>query len=143
MSLVEVAIAVALLSLVAAAAIATLATLNKNAVTTRVMTSAREIVQRNVEAAVGAPFNSSTEPNILKTTSATGVTWDDSGGTNPVIVYSSRDGTSTISGTLKRIVLAESNPASADLRRITFHLDYSMFNRPMSYEMSTIRAMDR
>jgi hypothetical protein len=143
MSLVEVAIAVALLGLVAAAAIATLASLNKNAVATRVMTSAREIVQRNVENAVGAPFNSSTTPNILGITAATGVTWDDSGGTNPVTVYSSRDGTSTISGTLKRIVLAESNPASADLRRVTFHLDYAMFGRPMSYEMSTIRAMDR
>ena len=60
MSLVEVSIAVALLGLVAAAALASLMALNKNAVSTRVMTGAREVVQRNIEAAIGAPFNSTT-----------------------------------------------------------------------------------
>jgi prepilin-type N-terminal cleavage/methylation domain-containing protein len=53
MTLVEIAIGVAVLGLVAAAAIATLMVLNKNAVSTRIMTNAREIVQRNIEGAVG------------------------------------------------------------------------------------------
>ena len=143
MSLVEVSIAVALLGLVAAAALATLIALNKNAVSTRVMTGAREVVQRNMEAAVGAPFNSTTQPTILAVTGASGVNWDDSGGTNAVPIYTSRDGSTNITGTLKRIVVAEANPLNADLRRVTFHLDYSMFGKNLNYEMSTIRAMDR
>ncbi|MDQ2919673.1 MAG: hypothetical protein M3R10_07335 [Verrucomicrobiota bacterium] len=143
MSLVEVSIAVALLGLVAAAAIATLISLNKNAVSSRIMTGAREVVQRNIEAAVGAPFNSSTEPPILTVTGATGVSWDDTGGASPVPIYISRDGLTIITGNLKRIVVAEANPVNADLRRVTFHLDYSMFGRNLNYEISTIRAMDR
>jgi prepilin-type N-terminal cleavage/methylation domain-containing protein len=147
LTLVEVAIAVALLGLVAAAAIAALMSLNKNAVATRVMTNAREIVQRNIENAIAAPFNSSSEPNILKITNASGVVWDDAGGTGTVNVYTSRDGTSTVTGVLKRIVVAETNPVSADLRRVTFHLDYpasgAFLGRTFSYEMTTIRAMDR
>ncbi len=144
MSLVEIAIAVALLGLVVTAAIATLITLNKNAVGARVMTSAREVVQRNIETAIGVPFNSSTEPNILKVTTTTGgELWDDAGGTSPVNIYASRDGTTSITGTLKRLVVAEPNPVSADLRRVTFNLDYTMYGRKLSYQMSTIRAMDR
>lgn len=143
MTLVEIAMAVALLGLVAAGAIGTLASLNKNAASTRIMSSAREIVQRNIEAAVGVPFNSSTEPNILQITPAAGVTWDDSGGAAPVTIYSSRDGKTNITGTLTRIVVAEPNSAGADLRRATFHLDYTLFGRKLNYEMSTIRAMDR
>ncbi len=143
MSLVEVSIAVALLGLVAAGALASLMALNKNAVSTRVMTGAREVVQRNIEAAVGAPFNSSTQPSILGITSATGVNWDDAGGSSPVPIYTSRDASNTITGTLKRIVVAQANPVNADLRRITFHLDYSMYGRNLNYEMTTIRATDR
>lgn len=142
MTLVEIAIAVALLGLVAAGAIATLVSLNKNAVSTRVMSSVREIVQRNIEAATGVPFTASTEPAILQTTNGP-VAWDDSGGTNPVQIYSSRDGKLTITGDLKRTVTKESNPASADIRRINFRLAYKMFGRDLSYEMTTIRAMDR
>ncbi len=143
MSLVEVSIAVTLLGLVAAGALASLMALNKNAVSTRVMTGAREVVQRNIEAAVGAPFNSSSQPSILSITSASGVNWDDAGGSSPVPIYTSRDGSNTITGTLKRIVVAEANPVNADLRRVTFHLDYSMFGKNLNYEMSTIRATDR
>ena len=69
MTIVEIAIAVALLGLIAAAAIAALTVLNKNAASARLMSNAREIVQRNIEAAIGSPFTSSTEPDILKTTS--------------------------------------------------------------------------
>lgn len=144
MTIVEIAIGVALLGLIAASAIAALTALNKNAASTRVMSNAREIVQRNIETAMGSPFTASTEPEILKTTGSSGTAWDDTGGTNQVIVYSSRDGTSpTVKGDLIRTVTAETNSAGADLRRVKFRLTYPLFGRQMSYEMTTIRAMDR
>ncbi len=142
MTLVEIAIGIAILGLVAAAAIATLVALNKNAVSTRIMTNAREIVQRNMEAAVGLPFNSTTTPAILAITP--GAVWDDDGGgDNLTTIYTSRDGAAKIMGTLRRTVQAEPNAVGADIRRVTFHLDYSLFGRPMSYEMTTIRSMDK
>ena len=144
MTIVEIAIGMALLGLVAAAAIAALTVLNKNAASTRVMSNAREIVQRNVEAAMGSPFTSSTEPNILKITSTSGSTWDDAGGTGQVTIYTSRDGTGPmVQGTLTRTVTTEANTPSADIRRVQFRLSYSLFNRPMTYQMTTIRAMDK
>lgn len=144
MTIVEIAIAMALLGLIAAAAIAALTVLNKNATSTRVMSNAREIVQRNIEAAIGSPFTSSTEPDILKTTGASGSPWDENGGSNQVTVYSSRDGTGPIvQGALTRTVTVEANTPSADIRRVKFRLAYTLFSRPMSYEMTTIRAMDK
>lgn len=142
MSLVEIAIGVALLGLVAAGALVTLTVLNKNAAATRVMTSAKEIVQRNIEAAVGAPFTASSIPPILEL--ATSSVWDDDGGgDNLATIYTSRDATSKIKGTLLRTVQLEPNAADADIRRVTFRLDYSLFGRPQTYEMTTIRALDR
>jgi prepilin-type N-terminal cleavage/methylation domain-containing protein len=142
MTLIEIMIGIALLGLVAAAAIATLIVLNKNAVSTRLMTTAREIVQRNIETAVGSPFTSSNVPAILAI--ANNAVWDDDGGgDNLETIYTSRDGTAKVTGTLLRTVSAESNAAGADIRRVTFHLDYSVFGRPMSYEMTTIRATDK
>jgi prepilin-type N-terminal cleavage/methylation domain-containing protein len=142
MTLVEIAIGVAVLGLVATAAIATLMILNKNAVSTRIMTNAREIVQRNIETAVGSPFTSSNVPAILAT--ANNAVWDDDGGgDNLETIYTSRDGTAKVTGTLLRTVSAEANAAGADIRRVTFHLNYSVFGRPLSYEMTTIRATDK
>jgi hypothetical protein len=148
LTLVETAIATGLLGLIAATAIATLMILNKNAVSTRIMTGAREVVQRNIEAAVGSPFTTVSPPTngILNLTSATGAIWDENGGTNPVTIYANRDGTPTVTGTLTRTVVAEPSAIPAptpDIRRVTFHLDYSLFGRAMSYEMITIRAVDK
>jgi prepilin-type N-terminal cleavage/methylation domain-containing protein len=147
-TLVEIVIAIALLGLVASTAIATLMILNKNAVSTRVMSSAREIVQRNIEAAVGPAFAPGSPPanGILNLTSASGAVWDEKGGSSPVTIYTSRDGTPTITGTLTRTVLAEPSAVPAptpDIRRVKFHLDYSLFGRAMSYEMTTIRSVDK
>jgi type II secretory pathway pseudopilin PulG len=147
MTLVEIAIGIAVLGLVAAGAIATLMVLNKNAVSTRIMTNAKEIVERNVEAAVGAPFTTSVPPanGILTITTSGGAVWDDDGnGDNQVTIYSSRDGTGpTVKGTLTRTVTAEGNTPGADIRRVKFQLAYTLFGRAMNYEMTTIRATDK
>jgi hypothetical protein len=144
MSIVEIAVGVALLSLVAAGAFACLISLNKNAVRTRIMTNAKEVVRRNIETAVGLPFSSSSVPSILQITGPNGSVWDDDGGgDNQVTLYISRDGTDTVKGTLTRIVQAEANSVGADIRRVTFHLDYSLFGTPASYEITTLRATDK
>lgn len=145
MTLVEIAIGTALLGLVAATALVSLTALNKNAVSSRVMANAREIVQRNIESAVGTPFTSTNTPPILAVTNAPGgEVWDDDGGSdNQETIYSSRDGAPQIFGTLLRLVTVEPNGAGADVRRVTFHLDYSLFGRQLSYEMTTLRAADR
>jgi prepilin-type N-terminal cleavage/methylation domain-containing protein len=143
MTLVEIAISVALLGLVAAAAIATLMVLNKNAVSTRLMTNAKEIVQRNIETAVGVPFTSASTPSILATTGSGGVPWDETGGSGPVTIYTSRDGTGpAVQGTLTRTVTAEANTPNADIRRVKFRLSYTLFGRQMGYELTTLRAVD-
>jgi type II secretory pathway pseudopilin PulG len=144
MTIVEIAIGAALLALVASGALASLVVLNRNAVRTRIMTNAKEIVQRNIESAVGLPFTSANVPAILATTSASGAVWDDDGGgDNLETIYVSRDGKQKMTGTLLRIVQPEANAANADVRRITFHLDYSLFGRAASYEMTTLRALDK
>lgn len=146
MTLVEIAIGVALLGLIAAAAIATLMILNKNAVSTRLMTNVREIVQRNIETAVGVPFTSASVPTILATTPVGGTAWDDGTG-DPVPIYTSRDypsaGAMKMTGTLLRIVTAEPNALSADIRRVTFRLNYTLYGRNLSYQLTTIRAKDQ
>jgi type II secretory pathway pseudopilin PulG len=145
MTLAEITIGTALLGLVAATALTCLTVLNKNAVSSRVLSNAREIVQRNLEAAVGCPFTPTIEPDILKITTSTGTPWDEAGGSSQVTIYTSRDGTEPIlKGTLTRTVVAEANPpTNADIRRVKFHLDYTLFSRPLSYEMTTIRAIDQ
>ena len=144
MTIVEIAIGVAILGIVAAGAMASFITLNKNAVRTRIMTNAKEVVQRNIETAVGLPFLSTTTPTILATTATAGAIWDDDGGgDNLITIYTSRDGTQKVMGTLLRIVRPEPNTPNADVRRVTFHLDYSIFGIPASYEMTTIRALDK
>ena len=54
-----------------------------------------------------------------------------------------RSGTdATVRGTLTRIVLAEANADSADIRRVTFRLDYVFRRHTYSYEMTTLRTLD-
>ncbi len=152
---VEILVSVGMLGLVVSAALAALMTLNKHAASNRAMTSAREVVQRNIEAVTGAPFTTANPPanHILDlTVSASPFPhWDENGGTGDVVIYKSRDGTQTLTGTLVRSVVAEPNSISADIRRVTFHLDYgdrptqthTVFNRKLSYEMTTLRAVDK
>jgi prepilin-type N-terminal cleavage/methylation domain-containing protein len=142
-TIIELAVAAALLGLIAAAALGTLAILNKNAVSARILTTITEILQRNIEAADGSPFTADNIPPVLAITPSGGSVWDDDGhGDNLVTIYTSRDGTAKMTGTLRRIVQNEPNAVNADIRRVTFHLDYSLYGRSLSSEMTTIRAMD-
>lgn len=144
LTLVEIAVSIAVLGLVFATVLGTLIILNRNAASTRLMTNVREIVQRNIEAAVGVPFTTSNVPPILAITSSSGAAWDEGiSGNNPVNIFTSRDATTKITGTLLRIVTAEPNSLSADIRRVTFRLSYSFYGRNLSYESTTVRAKDQ
>lgn len=144
-SLVEVAISVAMLAIVAATTVQTLLVFNRKAAATRVFATAKEVVQRNIEGAMGGAFDSTTTPPVLAITAASGAIWDDDGGDpNTVSLLSSRDGSRIlVSGTLRRIVTSEPNTLGADLRRVTFRVNYSVYKRPVSYEITTIRARDK
>src|SRR5438067_430823 len=61
-TIVEVAMAAALLALFAAGGVQTLLMLNRKAVSARVMTNAREVVQRNIDTAMTAPFTTGSVP---------------------------------------------------------------------------------
>lgn len=134
MTVVEMAVGIAVLGLVVATALTCLTALNRNAFSGRVMSSARELVQSNIEQASCVPFSSGNEPDIL----AKGTS------TQTATVYTSRDGTGpSVTGSLKRTVATASNALGADIRQVTFHLDYQLYGRAMTYEMTTMRAMDK
>ena len=75
-TIVEIAIGGALLALVATSAFASLIVLNRNAVRNSAHDNAKEIVQRNIEAAVGLPLTVASVPPILENTSTSGALWD-------------------------------------------------------------------
>jgi hypothetical protein len=68
---------------------------------------------------------------------------DDGGGDNLVtIVIPKTSAGVTIRGTLTRIVTAEPNAEGADIRRITFRIDYALAGRPYTYQMTTLKGSD-
>lgn len=143
-TLVETIVATSIFCLYAVGATQALLALNRHAASTRILTTAKEVVERNMEAAVGAPLTSDTTPAILAVTGSSGVLWDDSGGTNVIPLVPSRDGLTTmVSGTLRRTVALWNTTDNPLTRRITFRIDYRYNNRPMSYQLSTILSPDK
>ncbi len=146
MTIVEVTVAVAILAAFGVGAIEALLSLNRGAASTRVMTAAREVVERNMEAAMTVPFTAASVPPVLALTSGTG--WDENsdvalGSVNiPLVV--ARDGTALVSGTLKRTVeLTSTATFHPDTRRITFALSYSVNGRSKpDYSLTSIRSPD-
>jgi Tfp pilus assembly protein PilV len=142
-ALVEVMIGAILIGLVAVASMQALGVMNRNASSYRVMTNARAIVQRNIDNALSVTASTTSIPAILATTSAGGRPYDDDGGGAGVtVVLQGTAGTQLVQGTLTHIVTAVANADSADIRRITFRLDYTLRGRPYSYQLSTMRAID-
>ena len=117
--------------------------INRTADAMRTINQARAIVQRNIDSAMGVPFNKTACPPVLALTSSNGSTYDDDGNADNLEDISvGRNGSTTVRGTLTRIVTAEPNPENADIRRITFRLTYNFRLMPYTFEMTTIRAMD-
>ena len=142
--LAEVLIAAGVLGLIVVGATHALLTANKMAASSRVWTGARAVVQRNIDTALTVTFSQASSAAILAFTPSTGQLWDDDGGFDNTVQISVQDNGSLIvaAGTLTRTVTAVANADNADIRQITFRLDYTYRGRPNSVSMSTMRSID-
>ena len=142
--LAESMVAAAVLAIVVVGTSHALLTANRIAAASRVLTGARAVLQRNIDTALVSTFTQSTEPAILVPTLAGPQTYDDDGGFDSTIQIAVQDnGTAVVaSGTLTRSVVAITNADNADIRQITFRLQYTYRGRPVSISMSTIRSRD-
>jgi type II secretory pathway pseudopilin PulG len=142
-ALVEVMMGAVLIGLIAVGSVQALGAMNRNATGYRVMTNARAIVQRNIDNALSVTASTTSIPAILATTSAGGSAYDDDGGAEGVaVVLQGTAGTQLVQGTLTRIVTAVANADSADIRLVTFRLDYTLRGRAYTYQLSSLRAID-
>ena len=118
----------------------------------RLMTNARAIVQRNIEAADGIAFSgTSSTPAILVPTVTAGVICDDDGGSGAPVenIQVLSSGTNVlVTGTLTRIVTSEpviitgTADASVIVRRVTFQVDYDYQTHHYTYSETTLRSAD-
>jgi len=118
------------------------------ATSARLLTNARAIVHRNIDASSGVAFTNSSIPTLLGTTVTTGVVCDDDGvttaGTPVENIQLSQNGTATITGTLTRIVRPQSvsESAGATVLRITYQIDYDYLSKHCTYAETTLRSVD-
>jgi hypothetical protein len=142
----EAVVAMALVLVTAISATHSFLVSNRIAASNRVLTSARAIMQRNLDNALSLRWDSTYTPPVLAITSAGGSVFDDDGGGDNTValLVQTNNGISTtlLQGTLNRIVTAVSNPQGADIRRVTFRITYTFQKRNYSVEMSTMRAID-
>lgn len=147
-ALVEVVVALALLTLMVVSSTQALVLANRKAAGMRTLTAARAIVQRNVDTALTVAWTFNNEPPILALTPSAGSRWDDdappaSSADGIVQIAVMEDGvTATVPGTLTRTVTAVANPEGAQVRKVTFRIDYQYLSHPYSVQMITERAID-
>jgi len=151
-TLLEVIFAMAFSIILGAAVITSLMTSQRFAARARLLTNARAIVQRNIDAAAGVAFSgTSSTPAILATTASSGTVCDDDGGSATIenIQTLSTANDVLISGTLLRIVTAEpvivtgtTADASTVVRRITFQIDYDYLWHHYTYSETILRSSD-
>ena len=148
-TMLEVCVTVTLSILLAAAVTGSLVQCMRFAAAARLLTNARAIVHRNLNAASGVAFFSTTgAPTILQLTS--GAVCDDdgvaTGGTPVENIELGSNGGVIVSGTLNRVVtqqpVCETSATTAVVYRVIFTLNYSFANRSYSYSESTLRAQD-
>ena len=114
--------------------------MNRAAALSRLRTNARIVVERYILQALSIPYTGTSAPAILGIT--TGAVVDDDGGADGLTNIMTQDSTGPVlvKGTLTRIVTAVANTYSADIRRVTFRLNYAYAGKNYTYEISTIRA---
>jgi hypothetical protein len=143
--IVELLVAMGIMALVLMSSITGLLTANRQAAAYRALTAARMIVERNIEAVLAVSYDSSNTPAILAVTSSSGQVHDDDGGgdNNVNIFVQNSAGTNILlKGTLTRIVVAQSNPQGATIRRVTFRVNFNYRGRDYATQMTTFRAID-
>lgn len=147
-ALVEIVVAMSLLTLVVVSSTQAFIQANRESAIMRLMTAARGVVQRNIDTALTVGWTSSLEPPILALTPPTGALYDDdappqSTTDNVVQIAVMEDGTTeSVPGSLWRTVVDVPNPEGAPIRKITFRLDYAYLSHSYSVQMVTERAID-
>ena len=142
--LAEALVAAGVLTMVIVGASHALLTANRIAAASRVLTGARAVVQRNIDTALTVTFTQASQPAILAITTPTGQVYDDDGGFDNTIQIAVQDnGTAVVAaGVLTRTVTAVANADNADIRQITFRLDFTYKGRAETMSMSTMRSID-
>ena len=142
--LAEALVAAGVLTMVIVGASHALLTANRIAAASRVLTGARAVVQRNIDTALTVTFSQNSQPAILAITAAGGQVYDDDGGFDNTVQIAVQDnGTLVVaSGVLTRTVTAVANGDSADIRQVTFRLDYTYKGRAETMSMTTMRSID-
>jgi hypothetical protein len=141
--LAEFLIAAAVLGLIVVASTQALLISNRLAASSRVLTGARAVLQRNIDTALTTTFTQSSEPAILAVTAGPQV-WDDDGGADNSVQIAVQDNNGIIlaKGVLTRNVVKLANSDNADIRQVTFSLNYTYLGRNLTMAMSTIRSRD-
>ncbi len=140
----QAVVAMGVIAIAGAAGITALVQLNNKAAAMRTLNNARAVVQRNIDTALSVAFSASLQPAILAVTPSSGTVFDDDGGgDNQVTIFIPKTAAGVpLKGTLTRIVTAQANSDGADIRRVTFRIDYTVRNRPYSFAMTTLRGSD-
>jgi len=141
--LAEFMIAAAVIGLIVIASTQALLISNRLAAASRVLTGARAVLQRNIDTALTTTFTQASEPAILAVTTGPQV-WDDDGGADNTVQIAVQDNNGIIlaKGALTRNVVKLANSDNADIRQITFSLNYTYLGRNVTMAMSTIRSRD-
>jgi type II secretory pathway pseudopilin PulG len=150
MTFLEICVAMAISILIGAGLLAGLTQCLSFAASGRLLTNARAIVHRNIDAAGGVAFTSTSSiPTILATTGSAWTVCEDDGATTTGttvenIQLSGSNNTVLVTGTLRRMVAQEtaSESASAQIYRITFKVDYTFLSKSFSYSETTLRSID-
>ncbi len=145
-SFMEVIAAMTVAVLLGVVVIGGLITAQRYAAATRLSTNARLLLQRHLDTALNVKFTSASTPSILELTSGekgeiyTELEQSIDGVTIPIAM--DNHGGAFVSGTLWRKVVSEPNPVNADIRRVTFTIEYHFQGRDHSLSLSSIRSRD-
>jgi len=142
--LAEAVVACGILTMVMVGASHAMLNARRISAASRVLTGARAVVQRDIDTALTVTFSQSSQPAILAITPSGGQVYDDDGGFDNTIQIAVQDnGTMVVAaGVLTRTVTAVANSDGADIRQITFRLDYTYQGRAESISMTTMRSID-
>lgn len=141
-TLVEALVACVLLGVTCITTTQSLNVSNNRAAVARLRVNAQAVAQRNLTAALNAPFSATQVPAVLGLTGTAGAVYDDdnNGDGKVNLVVQDNGGPSVITGVLTRTVRSIANSEGADIRRVTFRVDYSYRGRTYSYEVQTVRT---
>ena len=143
-TMIQAVVAMGVIAIAGASSMLALVQLNNKAAAMRTLNNARAVLQRNIDTALSVPFSATQQPPILAITPTNGSVFEDeTDGDNLVTIVTPKSAAgTTVKGTLTRIVTAQGNSDSADIRRITFRIDYSVRGRPYTYSITTLRGSD-